>query len=68
MLCLHRQVKCVEAEDVLCPYSSLDYTWDEPSLPHRILLALPGSRTLGVFALDEVRHMCHKEKGAWCPC
>lgn len=40
---------------MLRPYSSLDYTWDEPSLPHRVLLALPGSRTLGVYALDEVR-------------
>jgi hypothetical protein len=27
---------CVEQEDVLQPYSSLPFAWDEPSLPHRV--------------------------------
>lgn len=31
-----QQVGCVEQEDVLQPYSSLPFAWDEPSLPHRV--------------------------------
>ncbi len=43
-----------EQEDVLRPYCALDYAWDEPSLPHRLVLELPGNRKLGVFPLDKV--------------
>lgn len=43
-----------ELEDVLRPYSSLSYAWDEPSLPHRLLISQPGNRKLGVFNLDKV--------------
>ena len=43
-----------EQEDVLRPYSSLHYAWDEPSLQHRLVVALPGNRKLGVFNLDKV--------------
>ena len=38
---------------MLRPYSALGYAWDEPALPHRLLLALPGNRRLGVFKLDK---------------
>ncbi len=44
-----------EQEDVLRPYSALTYAWDEPSLPHRLVVALPGNRKLGVFNLDKVQ-------------
>ena len=44
-----------EQEDVLRPYSSLLYAWDEPALPHKLVLALPGNRRLGAFNLDKVR-------------
>ena len=39
---------------MLRPYSSLHYAWDEPSLQHRLVVALPGNRKLGVFNLDKV--------------
>ena len=48
------QHQCSEQEDVLRPYTSLDYAWDEPALPHRLNLALPGNRKLGSFWLDKV--------------
>lgn len=48
------QAKCSHASDVLRPYSALDYAWDEPGLPHTLLLELPGSRSLGAFDLDKV--------------
>ena len=41
-------------EDVLRPYSSLSYAWDEPSLPHKLVISQPGNRKLGVFNLDKV--------------
>lgn len=31
-----QQAGCAEQEDVLKPYSSLPYAWDEPSLPHKV--------------------------------
>ncbi|WIA20481.1 hypothetical protein OEZ85_004885 [Tetradesmus obliquus] len=49
-----QQAGCVEQEDVLQPYSSLPFAWDEPSAPHRVLLFLPGHRPLGEFALEQV--------------
>ena len=36
------------------PFSSLDYAWDEPTLPHQLVLELPGNRRLGVHDLDRV--------------
>jgi len=47
------QAQCSHASDVLRPYSALDYAWDEPGLPHTLLLELPGSRSLGAFDLDK---------------
>lgn len=41
---------------MLRPYCSLNYAWDEPALPHRLVLELPGSRTLGKFLLDKASH------------
>lgn len=43
-----------EQQDVLRPYCSLHYAWDEPAQPHRLVLELPGARQLGVFDLDKV--------------
>ncbi len=54
--CTCRQQGCEEAEDVLRPYSALAYAWDEPALPHRLLLALPGNRLLGAFDLDKAKN------------
>lgn len=54
-LTLHlRQQDCHEQEDILRPYSSLNYAWDEPSLPHKLVIARPGNRKLGTFNLDKV--------------
>ena len=50
------QARCSHASDVLRPYSALDYAWDEPGLPHTLLLELPGSRSLGAFDLDKVNN------------
>ena len=48
------QQGCQEQEDILRPYACLDYAWDEPSLPHQLVLALPGNLQLGSYALDKV--------------
>ena len=52
---MRRQLGCEEQQDILRPYSTLNYAWDEPSLPHKLVLSLPGNRVLGVFELDKVR-------------
>lgn len=52
----NRQKGCTEQDDLLRPYSSLDYAWDEPALPHKLLLELPGNRRLGEYDLDSVGH------------
>lgn len=49
-----RQQGCLEQDDLLRPYSSLDYAWDEPALTHRLVLEQPGGRKLGVYDLDRV--------------
>ena len=49
-----RQKGCTEQDDLLRPYSSLDYAWDEPALPHKLVLELPGNRRLGEYDLDKV--------------
>jgi hypothetical protein len=50
-----RQYGVREQQDVLRPYCQLLYAWDEPTLPHMLVLELPGGRTLGRFDLDKVR-------------
>jgi len=50
-----RQRGVHEQQDVLRPYCSLNYAWDEPALPHALVLELPGARHIGTFQLDEVR-------------
>lgn len=52
----NRQKGCTEQDDLLRPYSSFDYAWDEPALPHKLLLELPGNRRLGEYDLDSVGH------------
>lgn len=49
-----RQRGVSEQQDVLRPYCSLNYAWDEPTLPHALVLELPGSRHVGTFNLDQV--------------
>jgi len=49
-----RQLGCDEQQDILRPYSTINYAWDEPSMPHKLVLSLPGNRVLGVFQLDKV--------------
>ena len=49
-----RQKGCKEATDTLKPHSALHYAWDEPSLPHLLMLELPGRRVVGTFPLDKV--------------
>ena len=49
-----RQQGCLEQDDLLRPYSSLDYAWDEPALAHKLVLEQPGGRKLGVYDLDRV--------------
>lgn len=54
-VCGCRQDGCDEQQDILRPYSTINYAWDEPSLPHKLVLSLPGNRKLGIFELDKVR-------------
>ena len=49
-----RQLGCDEQQDILRPYSTVNYAWDEPSLPDKLVLSLPGNRVLGVFEPDKV--------------
>lgn len=52
------QSGCVEAEDVIRPFSCLPYAWDEPSLgkpgTQRLDVSLPGHRKVGEFDLEKV--------------
>ena len=50
-----RQENVQDQQDVLRPYCSLLYAWDEPTLPHILLLSLQGLQKLGKFHLDKVR-------------
>ncbi|KAG0604647.1 hypothetical protein M758_10G186100 [Ceratodon purpureus] len=49
------QQKCEKMENMLHPYSSFCYAWDEPCDPHRLVLEIPGGGPLGVYGLDEVK-------------
>lgn len=48
------QERCEEADDLLRPYSSCSYAWDEPCRPHRLVMTVPGASRLGTFSLDTV--------------
>eukprot|EP00850_Spirogloea_muscicola_P020895 SM000230S07331 [mRNA] locus=s230:2545:20707:+ [translate_table: standard] len=48
------QQRCETSRDTLRPYSSCLYAWDEPCLPHRLVLKVRGA-TLGTYQLDEVK-------------
>ncbi|EFJ12376.1 hypothetical protein SELMODRAFT_425516 [Selaginella moellendorffii] len=47
--------KCQKTENVLQPYSSRDYTWDEPCLPPHLVIEVPDEGTLGTYPLDVVK-------------
>lgn len=49
-----RQKGVVDQQDILRPYCSLDYTWDEPSMAHLITVERPGGKVIGSFDLDKV--------------
>jgi hypothetical protein len=49
-----RQLRVRDQQDVLRPYCALNYAWDEPAQPHKLVLELPGNRPLGTFCLDQV--------------
>lgn len=52
-----------EQQDVLRPYCSLHYAWDEPAQPHRLVLELPGARLLGTFDLDQASPLAGNWRG-----
>ncbi|KAL6783764.1 hypothetical protein ACKKBF_B05705 [Auxenochlorella protothecoides x Auxenochlorella symbiontica] len=55
LLTLHaRQRRVREQQDVLRPYCSLGYAWDEPARPHQLVLELAGGVRLGTWGLDQV--------------
>lgn len=62
MTCACSQQSYQNQEDILRPYSSLLYAWDEPTLPNKLVVALPGNRWLGAFDLDRVGLLA---PGAW---
>ena len=49
-----RQKGVADQQDVLRPYCSLNYTWDEPSMAHQITLERPAGQSLGSFDFDKV--------------
>ncbi len=49
-----RQKGVLDQQDVLRPYCSLNYTWDEPSMAHQITLERPGGQAVGSFDFDKV--------------
>ena len=49
-----RQKDVIDQQDILRPYCSLNYTWDEPSLPHKVSIESPGGMVIGTFNLDRV--------------
>ncbi len=51
---LHVQQSGCASDDIIRPYSCLPYSWGEPSLPHKLTVALPGGKHLGTFSLDSV--------------
>ncbi|XP_059074534.1 uncharacterized protein LOC131074913 isoform X2 [Cryptomeria japonica] len=49
------QQKCEKFENVLQPYTTCFYAWDEPCQPHRLTIEVPGKGALGSYGLDDVR-------------
>ncbi|XP_057532669.1 uncharacterized protein LOC130810577 isoform X2 [Amaranthus tricolor] len=49
------QQKCETLETIVHPYTSCPYAWDEPLYPHRLIVEIPGKRTLGSYTLDDVK-------------
>ncbi|XP_021760935.1 LOW QUALITY PROTEIN: uncharacterized protein LOC110725772 [Chenopodium quinoa] len=52
------QQKCETLETIVHPYTSCPYAWDEPFFPHRLIVEIPGKRTLGrlgPYTLDDVK-------------
>ncbi|KAK4756247.1 hypothetical protein SAY87_006374 [Trapa incisa] len=48
------QLRCENFETIVNSYQCCPYAWDEPCLPHRLVLEVPGERILGSFALDDM--------------
>lgn len=55
MLRFHQQ-RCESVDDLLRPYNSCSYAWDEPCLPKKLVVQVPGGGgPIGTFSLDEVK-------------
>ena len=50
----YHQKNCDTEEEFLRPYGSMVYTWDEPTLPHQLVVKLPGHGVLATVLLDDV--------------
>ena len=48
------QKNCDTEEEFLRPYGSIVYTWDEPTLPHQLVVKLPGHGVLATVLMDDV--------------
>ena len=49
-----RQCGSGNQEDILRPYSSMPYAWDQPTGMHKVILEGPGRTFIGQFELDRV--------------
>ena len=49
-----RQCGSGNQEDILRPYSSMPYAWDQPTGMHKVILEGPGRTSIGQFELDRV--------------
>lgn len=49
-----RQKGVQDQQDILRPYCSLNYTWDEPSLSQMIIIERMGGKYFGTFGLNAV--------------
>ncbi|VAI76308.1 unnamed protein product [Triticum turgidum subsp. durum] len=53
------QQRCESIETIVYPYTSCQYAWDEPCYPHRLVVEVPGERSLGTYSLDVLSDDVH---------
>ncbi|VAI88392.1 unnamed protein product [Triticum turgidum subsp. durum] len=53
------QQRCESIETIVYPYTSCQYAWDEPCYPHRLIVEVPGERSLGTYSLDVLSDDVH---------
>ncbi|XP_074563233.1 LOW QUALITY PROTEIN: uncharacterized protein LOC141819877 [Curcuma longa] len=49
------QQKCESCDTTIHPYTSYQYSWDEPCYLHRLIVEVPGERILGAYSLDDIK-------------